>query len=516
MSALPSEVPPKDPKRDYQTGVVRVEIIKPIDYDWKSIGPIIDDLRQLVRRAMNEGIRACLKQHDGIRASQHGRKKSEGDSMAPQTCAARAMREYVKTERYYWANESNASQATKNRRSNLFLPSYTLDAMSKEVNTRFLKWAKTWWSGGESVPSFRSRGVIPFPGRAWSIGRDDKGYVLSCKICVDGANCIERDKCLCKKVRFAVRAEGGSGHAILRRMIDGPVIGGEVRPIYESGDCKLVWDERIKKWSARLTYKRERPAPIPLSPDRMLAVHRSAGSFLYWASTTGEAAPLGADGIFHVDPNEAGVLDAGHRIRHFKDQMHRRRRVFYSLKRDNPRRSRGRGFWRRYEKYRTLEDKEARFIDTVTRQVARRIVDIAKRLGCGVVVMDDWSAREVANNAQDKGEKHLAWIVRRWPFERQKDVIEAALENEQESGIRMVTVSSRNESITCPRPKCRNIDAAQDLGNGRFKCLNPACQFEHSVQAVAAWNMLWQAGDEGALEKHEEKRRAKLDKLRSV
>jgi putative transposase len=345
------------------------------------------------------------------------------------------------------------------REPTLSIASAIVDTWCQHAVKRYQATRKAVWKGDVSIPSFRKNAPIMVRKEGWGLGQDDRGFVLETRLTAGRTG----------RTRFAVFANGGSAIATCRALVRGEV---------SAGDLKLLWNEKHRKWGALLTVLSDRVEMVS-DPSRILAVHRGRRVLLQGATSDGQT-PVIADG---------GAERA------LKDQMHRRRRSWYAQKRSIGRGSRGHGFYRKFRQYRDLEDKEARFMLTRCQQHAARVVKLALDTGCGTIVLDDWSSRELADKTADK---FGAYAVRSWPFAQQRDCIEWAAKKE---GLAIVIVSSAYESITCP--KCKSVDASQDNGRGTFRCVK--CDTSRSVDAVAAWNMLSTAGVPSGFEEHEAK-----------
>ena len=282
---------------------------------------------------------------------------------------------------------------------------------SQHASQAYAARRKEIWRGDMSLPSYRKDAPIMVRKDSWDIERDGKGYAIATRLTAGKTG----------RYRFAVTAEGGSAHAILRALVD------PTTPD-RHGDLKIKYDERKKRWFALLTVIRPKPATPQLDAARKIAVHRGMRTLLTWATSEGKSK----------------TIDDGGRVVAFKSQMHKRRRQWYAHKKNTPARARGRGSWRRYEQYRALEDKEERFMHTCLQQNAAAVVKAAIANGCGTIVMDDWGARETADRAQRDDKAWLAQTVRSWPFAAQRAAIEWAA---RKAGVAVEVVASSYESI---------------------------------------------------------------------
>jgi hypothetical protein len=421
-------------RQEKLVSVVRAEIIKPLGPSWEEVGPVLKRIRWASARCLNAATVACL-------LADRTQKK-----VASATEAYRAVNKQLELETEYDPSVSVASEIRV--------------SWSKLAADAYAAHRTAIWRGDQSLPSYNKGAPIAVSAVGWNLKRDDKGYVLSTRL---AAGYVGR-------TRFALAVEGGNAHARLRELCD---------PEHPArrGDLKIVYDERKRKWHALITVVRPKPPPPKLDPNKLLAVHRGIKAMLTYATSDGDT----------------GVLVEGGEVLAFKAQMHARRRSWYAHKRQMPRRSRGRGTWRRYEQYRELGDKEARWTHTKLQQNAAAVVRLALAKGCGTVVLDDWSSRQLAGDVEKWKGAYAAWMVRRWPFAAQRDAIAWAL---QKAGIALKVVAAFHESCRCPA--CGNVDSQQDDGRGTFTCSK--CDIKRSIEAIAAWNQLAQAGDAEAFD----------------
>lgn len=416
---------PKKP--EVIVSVVKGKILVPIDgRSWDDVGPILRKLRWAAHRCLNAAMRACLVADYSNNA----------DRPALGTLAYRAANEQVAREKEYDPDFSVASEIVSTWSK---LASDAYSARRKDIRR-----------GDQSVPSYRKGAPIMVRTDAWDLVRDSKGYVLSTRL-VGGKT---------GRFRFAIALDGAAAHGLVRLLL-------QSKSDARRADLKILYDDRKKDWTVRMTIVRPKPLPATMDTSRKLAVHRGMRTLITSATSDGDL----------------GIIESGAAIAAFKRQMFARRRDWYSHKRANAKRSRGRGYWRRYEMYRALEDKEKRFVDTNVRQIASRIVGLAILKGCGTIVLDDWSSRQLAVSNDRNGKEFVAMLVRQWPFAQQRSAIEQAA---AKAGIAVEIVESAWESCTCPA--CGKIDALSNSGRGMFKCTE--CGLHRDVEQIAAWNML--------------------------
>ena len=468
------------------TSCVRVDLVRPLGANWDDVNPQMYALSDAGSRAMNEAILSMLvlarsqcphefPKVDRAEGAHVGRQKGAALTVC-KICGAPSMRtecyraisEAIEKDRTYWAAQATSPEAKSNarllakarHREALYVPSTVLLAWSGLAYTQMGKWLKN--RHDMRVPSFRRGAPIAVSGTGWSIKKDGKGYVLRVQLAGSPRHP--------STIEFALGVDGGSAHAMLRQICEA---GEGVKP----GDCKIVREERRSPgdgitrsvWAARLSVTR--PATkATLDPEKKLAVHRGIRTFLTAADTSGWT----------------DAIDDGSQLLAFKAQMMRRRHDWYGYKKHPGKRAKGRGWWRRYEMYRKLEETEENFTQSFIRERAAWIVAKATQRGCGTIVLEDYSAKELADGA---GSERVERLIRRFPLAALR---EAIVWSAKKAGLSVDVVASEWESCTCP--KCGNVDAGQDSGRGNFTCTASGCGLRRSVDAVACWNMLLRAG----------------------
>lgn len=425
------------------TAVLTAEIIKPISCTWDEIGPHMRDLRSVMHRCLNDAMTAMA-------ANDRAPKEAQ---VHPRTLAYREVNASLERTRE-WASKAvrkhGASEASKSlaRLTTIDMPGGNASAAADLAHTRYQEWRKTSWKGETSLPSFVAGSPIFVRGDHWSIGSDERGAFVDVKLHAGRA----------PRVRFALGVDGGSAHATLRRLLTG-----EASP----GDMKIVWIERKKKWIAKITYSFAKPQPLVMRGDVAVAIHR--GIRVAW--TLCDSAGKGH------------VVDDGREVLHAKQAFANRRSALGAHRKMLGDGARGHGQTRRMEHIKRLDDAEARYVRTRCQQWAAALVKYAARVGAGTVVIEDYSARDMADNAPED----MARLIRRWPFAALAECVRWAC---AKSGLALVEVPAAYQSVACPQ--CGHIDASNDSGRGVFECTS--CALKRSVDHIAAWNMLRSAG----------------------
>lgn len=445
---------------DRHVSVATFEIIKPLGaMTWNDLGSRLRDLRGVMHRLLNNAVTSCAL------AGARGDKPH----------ALAGIKEQLERERDYAQDrlakgKGGDHEEMLTRIATLSVPSQITDAIQRKATQVYFDYRKHAWRGDKTLPTFKYGAPIFVRDGGWELKRDPKGYVLGVRLTSGRTG----------HTLLAVVPCGPTDHADAKRMTDEAAIADESVKLC---DLKIQYLERKKKWLVRATYSRSKSAPRPVDPTRSLAIHGGIRSFLFFACGNGDA-------------NE---IASGGDILAFKAQMDRRRGSMKKHLREVGGGARGHGKSRRYGTYDALEDTEARWVKTKCEQLAAAVVKKAIHKECGTVVLEDYSPKDLADNA---GDERTARLIRRWPFAQMRECIARACEK---ADISVRVVPSSYESCTCPQ--CGNVDAAQDGGRGLFACSNEACGLKRPSDAVAAWNMLRRAGAETGLAENTKKRK---------
>lgn len=464
-------------KCDCLVKTVKVSIIKPLDDSWENVGQRLSDVRGCTHRLIAGGVQACL------------RLGREEQSSAEVSQAARdGVKEALAYERTWWTGcigkgheDGNTDPDKAVRLAEFALPSAIEDAIATRVAKTYTDARKHMWRGNKRPPFSKSGAPIPFRDgeNSWNLDRDAKGYVLSLKI-FPGRGPM---------TRFAVRVDGGSAHADMRKLV-----GRQVKPC----DARVVRNERTKKWEARLCFQFHCPAKS--EGTEVIAVHRGMHNFLTIAKTTGEVWMLPGDGYL--------VQKRAFSARRAQMAAHIR-------KGELGHGARGHGKQRRFKVLTKLDDAEKRMIKSACQKAAKYsehpgdgrgqrngigVVDCALRgTPANVVLIEDYSTLP----------KDDARYMPTWPWAQLKEAVAWACKN---AGLELRTVPAAYSSQRCPAchwtdaSNVRTVSTKRGGTTVRFECTADDCGFRMHADAAAAFNMLAAGGlGDEPLKKFEER-----------
>ncbi len=417
---------------------LRLELVKPLDESWETVGPLLRMLAKATPMLLNAALDAGI----AIRVAGLDPVKSRiGPEAKARTTKGLLYQAVLRKQ------EDLRAWGVKNKSpwANLDVPSGTaagiqvaaFQALSKKVTPGTSK-------PGQSRTDFTSERII-VPRTGTLISADSKGITISLKLRPKGA------------VRFAVAHSIGSHRETLAAFAD---------KTQAHGDVKIKWDKRRKKWYALVSYKPAPPKLVEVDPARALVVHRGIRNALFLLTATGQSKPM------------PGSKFLG------------QRKAIYARMKDMQRvtseergaGAKGRGRLRRFESSDSLQGKLSRVTRTFCQQAAAFVGERAKAWGCGLVIIEDYGG------IQPDEDRNMHRVLDRFPFHELKQCITQRLERD---GVTLRETSSAFISTTCPR--CEHCEPRNhNQRTGIFHCR--ACIFERPADWVAAFWMLANGG----------------------
>jgi hypothetical protein len=436
-----AKIKTKPKKDDSLVRVIKVEIAKPLDRSWDEFGADLRGLRNVAHRCM-QGAMLNLTRYDSNSVEKPTNENS-GNSYSMQTLA------------YHGAKDALASYnvwAKKKKLSEVTVPGGTISAWSTEAYNRW----RAWKGDGcrDRLPSWGHGSATMIRKQELSFGVDSSGGLLA-KLNIGG-----------KSERVAIRPGRGGQWPVVKSICSGET---------ESLDGKIVYNERARrkdgskgKWMLAIAYRRP-PKALP-AKGPWLVVHRGSRNLFTLLSSGGQPwKRIPGRSLLHQKQclkarmsdirtsQSAGELGKG---------------------------ARGHGKKRRFAAYSKLEDTLDRLVTTRMRQMAARVVELAKMWRCQGVIVEDYDG--IKQNTLPDGVRRFVWVL---PLAKAKDAIVAAAEN---AGLRVIECPSLHISTKCPA--CETIDPRNhNHRTGVFHCQNLDCHFERDADWVAAYWML-QAG----------------------
>ena len=485
----------KPPKR--LVNVVEFTVVRPLaDIPWRDFEDRLFDLSTIAPRLLNDtisdlGCNAFRRRLERLNAPAGEKEEvplSERSGVAPLTFADRSVAESVGRQVEFYRTKlvetaeaigRTSSQSEREilerdarkweRRCNAKVPSDVYKEYSALALSLFNRWLK---SGGKmSLPSFRVGCPVMVKATGTKFGRDEVGYWMSLHL--GGTSNAWWP--------VVVLPEGGSAHATARKIADGE---------YRALNCKVLRAKRRRAtgeakptWVVKLAFERPAPTVAP-NPEVAVAVHGGIKCAATLACSNGSAF----------------VADSGAKILHTKAQLAARRARIGGIGKEGTLGdgARGHGTARRFERLQKIEEVQDLSIEGWCRRLAAIVVKKALRWGAGTILLEDYSPKKLADDAEERGETDRSVrLLRNFPTARLRTAIE---QRAVKAGLRILLVPAYYECSTCP--KCGNFGVEQNRGE-LFEC--SACGFRRSSDNVAALNMLHACGFLDSTRKSEQK-----------
>jgi phage FluMu protein Com len=430
---------------------IRLELVKPLSETWDEAGPLLRTLAKatpkLLNAALDSRIAIEVAGRDAVKSKiAPDAKAASGDGLAYQAVlrAVERLRAWGEKKKHPFAS--------------LELPGGMSSAIARAASQAYAR-------RDQQRPHFASERIL-VRATETALTTDQHGATLTLQLRSKG------------RVRFAVAGSWGTHRETLDAIAAGTI---------EHGDCKIQYDERRKKWYALLAYHAPEPSPASVDPRRVLAVHRGARNALYLLTSTGER----------------GLPFPGSKLMAQRKHLSARMRdIKRTSELERGRGSKGHGRSRRYEAYSALEDKLARVTHTFCQQAAAFVSQTAERLGCALVLIEDYGG--IVEQDAD-----VRRVLDHGPLYQLKECVAHRMEKD---GRALKEVPSAYISTKCPR--CKALDSrAHNTRTGIFHCRG--CEFERPADWVAAWWMLSLGGaDMRVWEERLERERKLAERLR--
>lgn len=407
--------------------VMRYQIIKPVNSDWKLLGDTLRKSQRETRQIMNRTIQLCW-EWDNF-CSEYKSKNSvypkPADFVGFNSIAGHIYN-IVGKDPGNIQNTGNISQA---------------------IDLACQKWKsdkKDVYIGERSIASYKNNNPIVLHKKSIHINKSEKSYHALLSL-VDKGFKKENDL---KSCQFEILINEGqkSSKDILDRCISGE---------YEISASQILNDGH--KWFLNLSYSFE-PQLQQLDPEKILGIDMGIIHPVYLAVGGGFARAS-------VDGSE---------ILKFRATVEARKR---KLQRQGKYCGQGRighGIKTRIKPIENISNKIERFRDTTNHKYSRFVIDFAEKHGCGTIQMENLTGI----TKDQKTNKFL----RSWSYYDLQQKIEYKA---SEKGIAFILVKPNYTSQRCN--KCGYIDAANRENQSTFIC--KSCGFKTNADYNAALNI---------------------------
>lgn len=416
------------------TKVTRIPLICAVtdkdgnEIDYKEIFHLLWDLQRETRMLKNKAIQLCWEWYNF--SSDY--KKEHGD--------------YPDNETILGYKGGIRSYLYDKLKSETVMYSSNIGCALDLARNQFQASLKEYLRGDRSIIEYKSNQPIELHNRAILLDYHDNEYWIGLKLLSRKG---EKEKGFPACLLFKGVVNDKSTRDILNRCMDG---------LYKISGSKLIYDKK-KKWCLNLSYSFE-PEMRSLDKDKILGVN--VGIYKpFMASVYGDKARLFAEGGRDSE------------IEVFRRKIEGRRRSLLKQGKMCGDGRIGHGYKTRTVPANALEDKIARFRDTMNHKYSRAVVDYAIKNNCGIIQMEDLTG--ITEGEQPR-------YLKNWSYYDLQMKIESKA---KEHGIRFVKIAPQYTSQRCS--KCGYIHADNRPDQPTFECLN--CGFKENADYNASQNI---------------------------
>ncbi|MFW6024843.1 MAG: RNA-guided endonuclease InsQ/TnpB family protein [Candidatus Woesearchaeota archaeon] len=419
------------------TKVMKYQIIKPLEMDWKTFGKILREIRCETRKAMNKTIQYAW-EYSGYESDYKER-----------------FEEYPKTKEilnyssiHGYAYDKLKSQFTTMNSSNF----------SQSIKRAADKWKnnkKDVLLGNCAPPVFKKDCPIDIVKKAMEIYNEDKCYMVNLSL----LSLKSRKELEMKSGQILVKLKVGDNtqKAILDRILNGE---------YKLSASQII--ERKNKWFLNITYQFE-SKPKKLNENKILGIDLGVTNV-----ATMQIFDAKKQKYQRLKFNEC-MID-GKELIHFRQSTEARKRELQKASKWAGNGRCGHGYKTRMKPVNKLGDKIAKFRDTYNHKISKYIVNMAVKNQCAVIQMENLKGFTGLNK-----EKFLS----NWSYYDLQEKIEYKA---KEQGIEVVYINPRYTSKRCS--ECGTIHEENrncKKNQTKFKCV--ICGHEENADINAAKNI---------------------------
>ncbi len=398
--------------------------------DYKEVFQILWELQNETRAVKNKVIQAMWEWH-GFSADY---KQSHGHY--PNAAEREDILKYRSGIRGYMYDRFKSETSINS--GNL---SCTLDCARNQFEASL----KEYISGAKSIIEYKQNQPLEIHNKSIKIRNVDGEYLIDLSI-------LNKDSAKQKNLKPTLNFKGfvkdKSTRDILNRCIDGT---------YKISCSRLVYDKK-KRWCLNLSYGFEN-TQCNLDSDKILGIDLGVQK-PFVASIYGNKGRLSVDGGTHSE------------IEVFRRRVESRRIALLRQCATCGDGSVGHGYKTRTKSANDIEDKIAKFRNTVNHKYSRAIVDYAVKNGCGTIQME-----KLTGITADKSR-----FLKNWTYYDLQQKIE---NKANEVGIHVVYIDPKYTSKRCS--KCGHICKENRPDQATFIC--KSCGFEENADYNASQNI---------------------------
>jgi IS605 OrfB family transposase len=412
------------------TKVIRLEIVKPVQDDWNSVGKKLREIQRITAEALNY----CIRKIYLAAAEKHEELKRNGEKITQKALG----------------NVGKSFTAELGQKYSDTISSFVYDQLSDIARKKFRDcWFDVLVSGKISLPSYKNTCPIFIRATGASIfERNNQQYVdriLALKLSAKSGNRIPETEFILYSKSF-----DDSRLAIWNRLLTGE---------YKLGMVQLIYSQRKHKWFANISYSFEPVIKTDLDPGIRVGVDLGIGVPVCLAVNNGFA--------------RAFLHQEGESIQSFRLQLEKRRRRMRRNERKILERRSGHGRRHKIGSIEKLRDLEDNFRRTANHRLSRGVINFALEQRAGVIVLENLEGY-TDQKAQDA-------FLKTWTYFELQNMIE---QKAKEYGIEVEKVKPAYTSQRCS--KCGHI-AAENRKDRKFCCLR--CGYNLHADYNAARNI---------------------------
>lgn len=323
--------------------------------------------------------------------------------------------------------------------------SANISSSTQDVCAAFKNARKEILRGDRAILSYKSNQPLDLHKKSITLDYNNGTFYVTLKLL--NRSGAEKYNTGGSSVKFKVQVYDNSTKTILERCIDG---------VYEISGSKLIYVQKKKQWRLNLCYAFKGKAVEGLDKERILGVDLGV-AYPICASVYGDLSR------FTIEKGE---------IEDFRKRVEARKR---SLLRQGPVCGNGRighGIHTRNKPVYKIEDKIARFRDTVNHKYSRALVDFAIKNRCGIIQMEDLTGITAEADR----------FLKNWSYFD----LQTKIENKaKEAGIEVIYIKPRYTSQRCS--KCGFIHKDNRPTQSDFLCQK--CGFKENADYNASQNI---------------------------
>lgn len=432
------------------TKVAKIEIIKPLDTDWKTLGGVLNEIQYETWRFSNKAMQMAW-EHDGI-SYDYFYKHKEALKLKEHPIENEDGKEFISLNGFIYNSLGHLVEKTNSlgvvASMKVVLDKWKVD--KKEVN--FGKRYVTTYKRDLPIEINNAQMHVSSKDKSPAIYKGEKDqYNIDIRL-VSQKYAIELGR---KGTETAFKLALGVKRNYQKAIVD-RVMSGE----YKLSMSKILYDKRRKKWYLNLAYTFE-PEKKQLDPNKIMGVDVGVNIPAYLAIS---------DDNYYRQP--VGSIEE---IRNFQKQMESRTRNMQRQRKYCGEGSIGHGTKTRIKPLEKLSGKIKRFKDDKNHNWSRYIVNEAIKNDCGVIQMEDLTGISDDN-----------MFLKTWTY---YDLQEKIRYKAEEVGIKVIKIDPKYTSARCH--KCGNIHSSKNKEVWRptqdqFKCVK--CDWGHKFFVNADWN----------------------------